>query len=82
MMTNYYCKMKDTITVHARKKLVHEHQFAHAALSAQVIALDYVELHVIQDFYIQNAKFLVTEAFQISYLGQNTMKRKGKCDSH
>ena len=36
----------DVISVHAWKKLVHEHQFASAPSFARVITLTYLDLHV------------------------------------
>ena len=57
--------------INARKKLIHEPQFARAPLSARASDCSYLfEIsHAIQNLCIRNTKFLVDEAFKMSYLG-------------
>ena len=55
--------------IHAQKKLVQEHQFVCADLSAWVIALNWLELHMQSKICIQNTKFPVAKASQRSHSG-------------
>ena len=62
--------------MHARKKLVHERQLAHASSFARVIALNYLELaRATQDLFIQSTVFKAAEACQMSHFGQNRIEQ-------
>ena len=57
--------------MHAQNKLVHEHQFTCAALSAQVITLHYVELQLQSKiFKYKMQSFLLLKNLFILCLGE------------
>ena len=57
------------VSVHARKKLVYERQFARAPSSERVIDLTYLDLDARSKICVSGREFLVAEACKIFHLG-------------